>query len=330
MKRIFWIGSHFFQSSLVDCGYEVYFFNFEDVKVFGWSDLVNIAGFEPDVVVVADKSRPPFVLGVETFPCITVFYAVDTHIHSWYHLYAQAFDICLVCLQDHLEPFRHKNIPSERILWCPPFARDEDNPYEGEQILWDCLFVGNVNVENLPKRVKFFEELSSYTHVHVERGAYVKLFAKGRVLINHCEHDDLNFRVFEALGCGGCLVTPRIGHGLESLFIDGEDLAYYEQHNAEDAARVIKNLLENDNLRKKMAERGLAKVNAGHRAKHRANALKNVLNSHDNWQEIIKKRQDNATAIRNTWLRQVYLLFADVLEVEDLRMAYLKASRGLY
>ena len=84
MRRLFWIGSPFFWQSLRETGWdEVAFCNFEEPRVLGWQDVVRQAGFVPDVVVVADKSRPPFVLGVEDFPCFTVFYSVDSHIHSW-------------------------------------------------------------------------------------------------------------------------------------------------------------------------------------------------------------------------------------------------------
>ncbi len=328
MRRIFWIGSPFFQSSLAKCGFEVHFFNFEDVAVFGWSDLVRMAGYEPDVVVVADKSRPPFVLGVENFPCVTVFYAVDTHIHSWYSFYAQAFDVCLVSLHDHQEFFYNKNLPRERIAWFPPFARDTDAPNPHVQPEWDCLFVGNVNNDNLPKRTQFFKELTEYLpKLHVDKGSYADLFPKGRVLINQCENDDLNFRVFEALGCGGCLVTPRIGHGFSSLFTDGKELVCYEMHNAKDAASKIEALLHDFDLRERIAKDGLEAVNAKHRAMHRARALADLLDNMGNWDTIIAKRLGAAQNIRKAWLRPIYLLLADALQDDMLRKAYLEAAK---
>ncbi len=328
MRRVFWIGSGFFQSSLAKCGLEVYFFNFEEVAVFGWDDLVTKAGFVPDVVVVADKSRPPFVLGIENFPCLTVFYAVDTHVHSWYGFYAQAFDLCLVSLYDHQEFFRHKKLSDESIIWSPPFAQDDDAPNYQIEPEWDCLFVGNVNAENLPIRKEFFKELAQYIpSLHITRGRYKELFPKGRVLINQCENADMNFRIFEALGCAGCLVTPRIEHGFESLFVHGEHLLTYEQHNAKDAAQCIKALLVKPQLRKCLAEQGFMEVNAKHRAIHRAQNFVNELNKLENISEIINNRLRLAQKIRKTWLRPIYLLLADALENDILKAAYLKAAQ---
>ena len=49
MKRLLWIGSPFFSDALSFCGWDaVARHNFEHAAVFGWHDLVSIAGFEPD------------------------------------------------------------------------------------------------------------------------------------------------------------------------------------------------------------------------------------------------------------------------------------------
>ena len=89
MRRLLWIGNPFFCRSLRQCGWDaVATHNFETPQAYGWDDLCRLAGFTPDVLVVADKSRAPFVLGVEKFPCLTIFYSVDAHIHAWQALYA--------------------------------------------------------------------------------------------------------------------------------------------------------------------------------------------------------------------------------------------------
>ncbi len=339
MQKLFWIGSPFFQESLTTLGWQVHFFNFEHVATFTWQDLVNMAGFEPHVVVVADKSRPPFVLGIEDFPCLTVFYAVDTHIHSWYPHYAQAFDACLVSLKDHLPLFQHKVLQSQYIRWSPAFAKNTDAPTEHPTPSWDCLFVGTVHAETTPKRQVFLQELQEHLHcLHSTRGNYVQLFPQGRVILNHCEQGDLNFRVFEALGCGACLLTPHIGHGISEIFTHGKELYYYEWDqvhctaNVHDAAQKITHLLKNDSLRHELAEQGLAKVNAAHRALHRAQSLTDFLDgvSQQEKQARIAYRRKNAQTIRERWLKPFLLLLANAVPQEELRRAYLQAARGVY
>ncbi|MCR5562023.1 MAG: glycosyltransferase [Desulfovibrio sp.] len=346
-RKLLWIGNPFFSRCLDSCGWQTAFYNFTEMQTFGWSDLTALAGFEPDVVVVADKSMPPFVLGMEDFPCLTVFYSVDSHIHSWFPLYAQGFDLCLVSLKDHVSHFHGPFLTEERVIWSPPYAPDtarpkaagEDSGVSGgnqadghaeDGKTWDCLFVGTVN-ENLPKRTAFLKALSGkMPGLHAQSGSFFELFPKGRVLLNQCEHGDLNFRVFEALGMGGCLVTPRIGHGLTDIFTEGVHLALYEPNDVDDAFRQIQDLLRSPEIRASMARAGLAVIDAEHRAHHRASAFTSVLNSL--WKDraaIVAARRSKAAAIRETCLKLPYLLWAYQTDAPVLKEAWLNAAKGV-
>ncbi len=334
MQRLLWIGSPFFCSSLKECGWQdVAFHNFEEPRVYGWGDLVRLAGFVPDVLVVADKSRPPFVLGVEEFPCLTVFYGVDSHIHAWESMYAQAFDACLVSLGDHVERFSGPFLAADRVWWSPPFARDEDGPRPDLPKRWDCLFVGTVNAAGMPRRAAFLRDLGGrLPGLHVTRGNYRELFPQGRVLLNQCEHGDLNFRVFEGMGCGGCMVTPRVGHGFGKLFVDGEHLVGYAPDDAGDAHYRISFLLEHPDLITYIGETALAEVNAKHRARHRAQALTDHLC--DIWMQgaeaLVAARRERAAAVRRNCLSVPYLLWAREVPQPELKAAYLDAAQGRF
>ncbi len=344
MQKIFWIGSPFFQASLTQLGYVVHFFNFEHVSVFTWDYLVNMAGFAPAIVVVSDTSRTPFVLGMENFPCFTVFYAVYTHIHSYYPYYAQGFDACLVSLKDHIALFQHKALPSTHIHWSPAFAKDSDMPppallayltnndtkiYDYQ---WECLFVGTVHAQSTPTRKVFLETLQAQTPVHVVRGSYAQLFPQGRVVLNHCEHGDVNFRIFEALACGSALVTPLVAHGFTELFTCGKELLCYDRENMQDAFEKITYLQNNEEQRRAIALEGFCLVHNKHRAIHRAKSFVQFLEgfSAAYKQECIEKRREKASTIRKQWLSAPYLLLADAMESSNtlLREAYVKAAKG--
>ncbi len=332
MKRIFWIGNPFFQSSLPQCGWEVHFHSFTGERVFGWEDIVHLSPFIPDVVVVADKSITPFILGMENFPCLTVFYAVDTHIHPWFRLYGQAFDACLVSLKDHVELFQNMRLPPAHILWSPPFAQNTDIPMPHIAPEWDGLFVGHIT-QTTQGRLKFFTELKELVPtVHTVSGNYKDLFPKGRVLLNHCIDNDLNFRVFEALACGGCLLTPKVSHGLLSLFVDGEDFITYEANNAKDAAYKLQILLKDKEMRLRLAQKGFETVDTKHRALHRAQAFTNFM--HNNFTKegsaFIARRQAQAKDIRELCLRALYLSLAGKPLNTSLRAAYLAAAKGMF
>ncbi len=347
MLKIFWIGSPFFQASINSPDIKMHFFNFEHFAVFYYDDLVRMAGFEPDVVVVGDKSRPPFVLGVEDFPCLTVCYVVDSHIHSWFPYYAQAFDACLVSLKDHIPLFYNKALSKDRIFWMPPFAMDTDMPTQQQlscmdaafakedcsslKYTWDCLFVGTVNALTTPARKVFFEKLQEYIPVQVMSGDYAQLYTQGKVILNFCEFGDLNFRVFEALACGTALIPPTVQHGFADLFTDEKDLMCYDTSNIQDLVDKVLFLQNNEQKRLELIRNGFAKVDKAHRAKHRAEQFVNILRMLTGEQKelCIQKRLENAHNIRNKWLKAPYLLLADSKPMpEAFRSAYLLAATG--
>lgn len=303
-------------------------------EILGWDDIVERAGFVPDVLVVGDKSTPPFVLGVENFPCLTVLYAVDTHIHSWLPLYAQAFDLCLVSLRDHIPYFRGKQLPDDAILWSPPYASyARPVPRDPEQPVVDLLFVGTVDPEITPERYSFMRELGELFPGFVceTTPSYPQLYAQARVVLNHASYGDLNFRVFEALGVGACLLTPRIGHGQDELFHDGRELFVYDQSDLHALVAKARELLDDPERCARVAAAGLAVVDSGHRPEHRAERFQNTvarLFTDGEAAEKIHARHSNANMLRDQYLRLIYLLHAQVTPNPATSRLYLDAAKA--
>lgn len=330
MQKLLWVGNHFFRESLKALGiFEVINYDFNEHKILTWEDLVSICKGEPDILLVADKSLPPFILGMEDFPCLTIFYAVDSHLQSWYPYYAQGFDLCLLSLKDHLKNFEGPFLPKKHIFWSPPFAQDHQfrDLTKERHAQWDCIFVGRVNA-NTPKRQVFMEALKTkLPNFYVTFGDFVTLFPKAKVVLNFCEHGDLNFRVFEAQGMGSALVTPRIKNGQDSLFQNRTHYLLYEVDSLTSCLEAILELLEDANLRQRLEEEGLKKINAAHRATHRAQNLVKILKELEGQiPSLIKKRLSQAKMIRRHSLRLPYLLWAK--EFTDLKSQelFLKAA----
>ncbi|MBQ7608280.1 MAG: glycosyltransferase family 1 protein [Desulfovibrionaceae bacterium] len=334
MKKILWVGSPFFSNMLGDMGWEdVYVHTPESFTLFTYENLVDVAGFTPDVLVVADRSFPPFVVGMEKAQCLTVLYVVDSHLHSWFPLYAQAFDLCLVSLFDHIPFFKTEILPSDRILWSPPYAQDAFRPKGSSELLWDCLFVGTVS-ENTPLRKIFLEKLSAYfPGLHVERGDFVSLFPKARVVLNFCEHGDLNFRVFEAMGLASALVSPRIGNRQDALFTNGRDYLLYDPTNPSDpvdALRAIDRLLSDDRLRLSVQENALSRIDEKHRASHRARTFtEKVAELWERKQSVVAHRLAISEYIRERFLKLLYLLWAKECQDDGIKGRYLAYAKGL-
>jgi hypothetical protein len=253
-----------------------------------------------------------------------VLYAVDTHIHSWLPLYAQAFDLCLVSLKGHMPRFQDR-LPRERLLWSPPYAHDNDRPREDET-KFEVLFVGKSDPLNAPQRHEFLSRLGERVPLTVESGSYRTMYPQAKIVLNEAWRGDLNFRTFEAPGCGACLVTPDVGHGLGEIFEDGRDMFFYHQGDMDGLADLLHRLLGDPRARRRAAENGLARVDAGQRMKHRAAAFEDFLAGFDH-QELIAERLQAAPEIFDARLRRIYLHWAEAVQDPALKAGYLKAAR---
>lgn len=275
-KLIAWVGGQFFMHGMEAHGFRTLRIPLAKPEALTYADIVERCGQEPDAVVYTDRSLPPPLLGVERFPCLTAFYCIDSHIHGWYPLYAGAFDLCAVSLHDHVERFAAQLSP-QRAVWLPAYAEERYRPREAEK-LYDLLFVGTVDPETTPQRCDFLERLRALVpSLAVRRGNFGELMPQARVVLNIAERGDLNFRVFESLACGSCLLTPRIPNGQDELFADGEHLTLYEPDDARDCAAKASALLADEPLRLRLAAQGLAEVDAHHRERHRAAAFAELL-----------------------------------------------------
>lgn len=307
-------------------GYKTVHIPIRGQQVFTWDDIVQQTGEEPFAVVYADRSIAPPLAAVETYPCLTIFHCIDTHIHSWYPLYAQGFDICLVSLKDHLDRFMPR-LKESRLLWFPPIVMDADVPIEMEKE-WDLLFVGKVDPELTPARMKFLDEVAKLVPgLHVTQGEYRKLFPKARVVLNIAERGDLNFRVFEALACGSCLLTPEIDQGLYDIFEEGVHLVSYKPDNAKDLVEKLNTLLTDDCLRERIARQGNELIENSHRIINRAETLHNVI-TEMNVEAAIENRLAAAPMLRKNFLKSIYLHWAEEIKIPEFQKIYLQAAKG--
>jgi len=322
-----WFGREYFAGCLPRTGWRLFVHSYHEPRVFTWEDVTALCGCVPDVLVLGDRSHPPPFLGLENYPCLTVFYSVDSHIHGWHPLYAQAFDACLAGLKDDLPRFAQGRLPGSRILWSPAYAPEPElMPWTPAEPQWDVLFAGTVNPETTPGRAAFLKRLGRVlSGLAVRQGDFKDLFPLGRVILNVAEHGDLNFRVFEALAMGKPLLTPKTGNGLLELFEDGADLSTYTPDDEEDCAAKARLLLEDPARAEAMAASGLAKVDAGHRASHRAQACGLFLDML--LREGNSQRLGMAATIRDTILRPLHLHWAEASSDPVMKMAYLKQAR---
>ncbi len=324
---IAWIGGMFFMERMADHGFRTVRIPLTKPEALGWEDICQRCGCEPDAVVYTDRSLPPPLVGVERFPCLTAFYCIDSHIHSWYPLYAGAFDLCAVSLHEHVDQFVRALSP-RRAVWLPAYAENYYQPREAEKD-FELLFVGTVDPETTPQRCDFLNRLRLLVpELAVHRGNFRELMPRAKVVLNIAERGDLNFRVFEALACGSCLLTPRIANGQDELFTDGEHFTLYESDDAADCAAKARALLADAPLRERLARNGLARVDAAHRTQHRAASFAALLRQgfDDNLPALRRATPD---PVRAANLRLLWLHWAEHCGDAALAARYLAEARSL-
>ncbi|MDR3175954.1 MAG: glycosyltransferase [Desulfovibrio sp.] len=333
-KLLVWIGTPFFCREMEKFGWRVAYQPYKPGSFHTAESILELTGGErPDLTLAADASSPPFLLGMETFPWLTAFYSVDAHIHSWHHIYAQGFDICLVSLPDRLPLFTRRILDPSLVWHFPPYARDEFRPPANQpEKEWDLIFVGNVTQEYQSRRAAFLSETAEkFPGLRVfPKGFFPDIYPKSRLILNECSHGELNFRVFEALGMGGCLLTPDIGRTLTDMFRDGEELFTYPAYDSTALAALVGRLLHDAPLREKTAAAGLARIDERHRASHRAEELSRKLHSLmrvDKAKSPVAVRLAKAAEIHHNFLRPLYLHHAESLEADFMREAFLSAAK---
>ncbi|MFH1863072.1 MAG: glycosyltransferase [bacterium] len=292
--RILLLNNPFFAEALRKLGHEVL------SSQPNHGDLVESSP-APDIHDILDQMpssrQPDLIIAVEGFEekvyyrnlnlcdIPTVFWAIDTHVHlRWMAPYSQEFDLTCVAQRDHVERF-----PSAR--WLPLcFPRMIQVPFDNPRDI-PVSFIGNLKAVECPQRYEFLKALQERVPILIGSGDYVEAYKRSAIILNHCVAGDLNFRVFEALACGGMLLTPDIKNGQNLLFEPGLDLATYRSGDVDDAVRLIDHYLNCTAERHQIAMNGYLKTYRSHTIINRAQSLLEMI---EPW--LVQKRKKKKTS----------------------------------
>lgn len=235
-------------------------------------ERLGAAGFAPDVLFYCDNGNLPLLLDPQRMPVPSVWYSIDTYCNPWHVPYACGFDLALAAQKDFVPLFAHEGIP---VRWLPLFcpAPLDENAAAGERDI-PVAFVGTLGHRNNPDRKPFVDAFRRRHPLVLRSGAYAPVFARSHIVLNQTAFSEVNFRCFEAAGCGAALLMETCGNGLEELFTPGEEiLPTYPRGDAAAAARIAAQALAEPARLAEIARAGFAAVRARHSADIRAVAL---------------------------------------------------------
>jgi len=199
-------------------------------------------------------------------PC--AWWAIDTHLNfDWCRRHAADFDLVFAAQSDGAAGLRQVGIASAAWL---PLACDPDfhRPHE-VALEFDACFVGNLFPGERADLIALLQH--RFPRMFVGQRYFEEMartYSASRLVFNRSIRNDVNMRVFEALGCGALLLTNDLrDNGQEVLFRDGIHLATYR--SAEELLDKAQFYLHQEEVRTRVAGAGRAEVLARHTYRHR-------------------------------------------------------------
>lgn len=229
-------------------------------------------GFKPDAALFLDNGNLPQFIGLETLDCPSLFYSIDTFCNPWHLPYAYAFDGVYAAQKGHAELFAKQGHEARWLpLFCPRTLDDVEAPWAERDI--PAAFVGTLRPRNIPSRLPFLERFRTLHPLFIKQGAYQPIFARSRIVLNQTASSELNFRCFEAMGCGAALLMEQCAD-LEELFTPGVNiLPPYPRNDATAAAAIARFWLAMPEKLEQTAKAGRDLIAARHTADHRARSI---------------------------------------------------------
>jgi GT2 family glycosyltransferase/tetratricopeptide (TPR) repeat protein/2-polyprenyl-3-methyl-5-hydroxy-6-metoxy-1,4-benzoquinol methylase len=242
--------------------------------------LVDVEHFEPKELGQIPRSGFDLYLNIDDGmeyrlprdlrPC--AWWAIDTHLNFTSCLEkARGFDLVYAAQRDGAERLRCEGI--ESAAWLPLACDPEIHSRHDVEKQHDFAFVGNV----FPgPRADLLSALRRRFRNHFVGNAYfdemARIYSAARIVFNRSIENDVNMRVFEALGCGSMLVTNALDeNGQAELFRDGVHIATYR--DADELLDKVSFYLTRAELREKIAAAGRSKALENHTYQHRMERL---------------------------------------------------------
>lgn len=230
-------------------------------------DAIPRTGF--DLYLVIDDGRQ-YLLPPELRP--RACWAIDTHMDfKWNLRRAREFDFVFAAQRDGSEQLRAAGI--DGCQWLPLACDPQVHRLHDVENLYDVSFVGNL-VQG--ERTQLVRIIQRYFPRHFVGRAYfddmARVYSQSHVVFNRSIKNDINMRVFEALGCGRLLLSNDLAdNGQEELVRDGVHLATYR--DTEELLDKLRYYLQRPAVRQRIAEAGRQEAYEKHTYRQRMQTI---------------------------------------------------------
>jgi hypothetical protein len=214
--------------ALQELGCEVLALSPEESGVFNMPAELNRHGFEPDILFQRERLGPRLLLaGLEDIPAVRIFWALDPHLNAFWHApYARLFDLVFSTQKRWMPHLAACGAPRVRHLpWHAP-----DGPFvpfaERSRL---AGFVGRLGPTR-PVRTWLTELMreslpQDFTlEDNLDFPAMLDFYSRTKAVPNESITGEVNFRLFEAAGCGCVVLAQELGPEQAELYEPGREM----------------------------------------------------------------------------------------------------------
>lgn len=217
-------------------------------------------GWIPHLLVTIQSGIPP-IRGIERAACPTAYISVDTWHDFSEFLRARPYDFVFVAQREYAPLMEAAGCAN--VGWLPLACNPRAHHPVDVAKEWDIVFVGSYTRSVHLERVARLERLAGRFRVAIDDGLSPEqvraAYGSARLVFNSSIAQDVNMRVFEALGMGAALLTNRDAerNGLLELFEDGTHLITYDDEDLVERAAAW---LRDEGARERLAQAGRREV----------------------------------------------------------------------
>lgn len=260
----------------------------------------------------------------------SAYWVIDTHTdYDWRLRKAKMFNFVFVVHKSYVERLKKDGV--RNVYWLsvacdPDIHRDYNLPKE-----YDVAFVGHYH--HSQDRIEYLnflkKKLRNYRlFIGQAYGEEMsRIYSKSKIVFNRSLKSDVTMRIFEAMACGGLLITDDISHnGGRDLF--GNEYPFIVYHSKRDLIKRIKYYLRNEDEREKIATQGKDEVVHKHTYLHRMQELINIVEANKTNLKHDGEPMDDLSALGDIY-PVIFNLIGDKEKVLDIGCATARFSKNL-
>ena len=207
--------------------------NYKSLPNFNAYDyILNLENYELNWLPDFSKIKKP----------VKIQWIIDLHFQNEkiYGKISKNMDIILHSTKSLINGYK-KLFPEKKHIWFPNGWDDRYFKNLKLEKKKDLIFIGNIcNRRNILLYMKEKHKMNCYNITGIEM---INMVNKAKINFNKSVAEDVNYRNFETMGCGTCLLTNYLEELEELGFIDGVNCYLYK--NNEDLDKKVDLALKN-------------------------------------------------------------------------------------